>query len=116
MSNPSFSVSGLHVLISGGCGGIGTAFAKAFLANGAQVTVTDMQPPAPDPLESGARYEHLDVTSDDAVTKLAEKIDQLDVLIHCAGKLILWEEHKPFNLPTNQQRKPPETRPLGIIW
>ena len=30
--NPlSFSVSGMHVLISGGCGGIGSAFAKAFL-------------------------------------------------------------------------------------
>jgi NAD(P)-dependent dehydrogenase (short-subunit alcohol dehydrogenase family) len=95
MSNPSFSVSGLHVLISGGCGGIGTAFAKAFLANGAKVTVTDMQPPAAGLIESGAHYEHLDVTSDEAVTQLAQKIDQLDVLIHCAGKLIRWEEHKP---------------------
>lgn len=35
------------------------------------------------------------MTSDDAVNALAAKIDRLDVLIHCAGKLIRWEEHKP---------------------
>ena len=40
MAIPSFSVAGQHVLISGGCGGIGSAFARAFLAHGASVTVT----------------------------------------------------------------------------
>jgi len=95
MAIPSFSVAGQHVLISGGCGGIGSAFARAFLAHGASVTVTDLQPPAPALLEAGARYEPLDVTSDEAVTTLAAKIDKLDVLIHCAGKLIRGEEHKP---------------------
>ena len=42
MAIPSFSVEGQHVLISGGAGGIGSAFARAFLANGASVTVTDL--------------------------------------------------------------------------
>ena len=94
--NPlSFSVSGMHVLISGGCGGIGSAFAKAFLLNGAQVTVTDLKPPHDDLVKAGARYEQLDVTSDEAVEAIAKKIGKLDVLIHCAGKLIRWEEHKP---------------------
>jgi len=94
--NPlSFSVNGLHVLISGGCGGIGSAFAKAFLLNGAQVTVTDLKAPHADLVKAGARYEKLDVTSDEAVEAIAKKIDKLDVLIHCAGKLIRWEEHKP---------------------
>ena len=85
----------MHVLISGGCGGIGSAFAKAFLLNGAQVTVTDLKPPPDDLVMAGARYEQLDVTSDEAVEAIAKKIGKLDVLIHCAGKLIRWEEHKP---------------------
>ena len=94
--NPlSFSVNGMHVLISGGCGGIGSAFAKAFLLNGAQVTVTDLNPPHDDLVKAGARYEQLDVTSDEAVEAIGKKIGKLDVLIHCAGKLIRWEEHKP---------------------
>ena len=35
------------------------------------------------------------MTSDEAVNALAAKIDRLNVVIHCAGKLIRWEEHKP---------------------
>jgi len=95
MSSISFSVEGLQVLISGGSGGIGGAFAKAFLAHGAQVIVTDLQPTPEALLKAGARYESLDVTSDEAVEALAKKVDKLDVLIHCAGKLSRWEEHKP---------------------
>jgi NAD(P)-dependent dehydrogenase (short-subunit alcohol dehydrogenase family) len=95
MAIPSFSVTGQHVLISGGCGGIGSAFARTFLAHGASVTVADLQPPADALTAAGARFEPLDVTSDDAVNALAEKIKTLSVLIHCAGKLIRWEEHKP---------------------
>lgn len=91
----SFSVQGKHVLISGGAGGIGTAFAHAFLQHGAQVTVTDLKPPPDDLLKAGARFELLDVTSDEAVLALSKKIDTLDVLIHCAGKLKRWEEHQP---------------------
>ena len=95
MSSISFSVEGLQVLISGGSGGIGGAFAKAFLAHGAQVIVTDLQPAPEALLKAGARYESLDVTSDEAVEALAKKVDKLDVLIHCAGKLSRREEHKP---------------------
>jgi NAD(P)-dependent dehydrogenase (short-subunit alcohol dehydrogenase family) len=43
---PDFSVAGLHVLITGGTGGIGGAFARAFVAKGATATVTDVAPPA----------------------------------------------------------------------
>ncbi|MEY2801214.1 MAG: hypothetical protein RL513_798 [Pseudomonadota bacterium] len=95
MSPISFSVQGKHVLISGGSGGIGCAFAHAFLQHGAQVTVTDLKPPPDDVLKAGARFETLDVTSDEAVLALSKKIDTLDVLIHCAGKLKRWEEHQP---------------------
>lgn len=95
MSPISFSVQGKHVLISGGSGGIGSAFAHAFLQHGAQVTVTDLKPPPDDVLKAGARFETLDVTRDEAVLALSKKIDRLDVLIHCAGKLKRWEEHQP---------------------
>ncbi len=92
MSAPDFSVSGQHVLISGGTGGIGSAFARAFRAAGAQVTITDIKPPATD---EGFAFELLDVRSDEAVTALAARTGRLDVLIHCAGRLLRHEEHKP---------------------
>jgi NAD(P)-dependent dehydrogenase (short-subunit alcohol dehydrogenase family) len=95
MAIPDFSVAGQHVLISGGTGGIGSAFARAFLAHGATVTVTDLKPPSAELTAAGAQYEPLDVTSDDAVNALAARIPRLNVLIHCAGRLIRWEEHKP---------------------
>lgn len=95
MASPSFSVAGLHVLITGGCGGIGSAFARAFIDHGARVTVTDLQAPSAELAAAGAHYEPLDVTSDAAVDALAAKIPSLDVLVHCAGRLQRWEEHKP---------------------
>lgn len=95
MATPSFSVAGQHVLISGGSGGIGSAFARAFVAHGATVTVTDLQPLPAGLAALGVAFEHLDVTSDAAVEALAARISTLNVLIHCAGKLIRWEEHKP---------------------
>jgi NAD(P)-dependent dehydrogenase (short-subunit alcohol dehydrogenase family) len=42
---PDFSVAGKHVLITGGTGGIGGAFAKAFLDHGANVIVADLAAP-----------------------------------------------------------------------
>jgi NAD(P)-dependent dehydrogenase (short-subunit alcohol dehydrogenase family) len=92
MSAPDFSVAGQHVLISGGAGGIGTAFARAFRDGGAMVTICDIRPPATD---EGFPFEPLDVRDDSAVAALAAKIDTLHVLIHCAGRLIRHEEHKP---------------------
>jgi NAD(P)-dependent dehydrogenase (short-subunit alcohol dehydrogenase family) len=95
MQTISFSVEGKHVLITGGSGGIGGAFARAFRAHGAEVTAADLRAPDPTLLEAGIHHEWLDVTSDEAVTALAVRIERLDVLIHCAGKLRRWEEHQP---------------------
>lgn len=91
--DPNFSVEGKHVLITGGTGGIGGAFANAFLANGAKVTVADIAPPKAE-TDPRIRYEVLDVRDDAAIAALAQKIDRLDVLIHCAGKIARWEEYK----------------------
>ena len=90
---PDFSVTGKSILITGGTGGIGGAFAKAFLAAGAHVIVADLNPPKEaDPC---IRYEPLDVRDDAAVEALAARIERLNVVIHCAGRLIRWEEYKP---------------------
>lgn len=89
---PDFSVDGTTVLISGGTGGIGLAFARAFRAGGATPILADLKPPAAD---EGFRFEVLDVRDDAAVTALAGRVEALGVLIHCAGKLIRHEEHRP---------------------
>lgn len=83
---PDFSVAGLHVLITGGTGGIGGAFARAFVANGATATVTDVAPPQ-SPLPAGVDFVALDVREDAGCNALARRIAKLDVLIHCAGRL-----------------------------
>jgi NAD(P)-dependent dehydrogenase (short-subunit alcohol dehydrogenase family) len=89
---PDFSVAGKIVLISGGTGGIGMAFANAFAACGATPILADLKPPADG---TAFCYERLDVRDDAAVRALAARIHRLDVLIHCAGRLIRHEEHQP---------------------
>lgn len=95
MPDPDFSVAGKQVLITGGAGGIGRAFARGFHAHGAHVLITDLQPPPGGALPSDIRFERLDVCDDAAVAALAERTATLDVLIHCAGRLSRWEEYKP---------------------
>jgi NAD(P)-dependent dehydrogenase (short-subunit alcohol dehydrogenase family) len=89
---PDFRVGGKVVLISGGTGGIGMAFATAFAACGATPVLADLKPPA---AGTPYRYEPLDVRDDAAVLALAAKVERLDVLIHCAGRLVRHEEHQP---------------------
>jgi NAD(P)-dependent dehydrogenase (short-subunit alcohol dehydrogenase family) len=93
-SSPDFSVAGKYVLITGGTGGIGGAFARAFLDHGAHVIVADVTAPKAG-TDPRLRYEQLDVRSDAAVEALAARVDKLDVVIHCAGRLARWEEYKP---------------------
>jgi NAD(P)-dependent dehydrogenase (short-subunit alcohol dehydrogenase family) len=84
---PDFGVKGYRVLITGGAGGIGLAFARAFSALGAEPIVTDLKAVPPNELPDGARYETLDVRDGRAVLDLAARTDRLDVLIHCAGRI-----------------------------
>jgi NAD(P)-dependent dehydrogenase (short-subunit alcohol dehydrogenase family) len=91
---PDFSVKGKHILITGGTGGIGAAFTKAFLEHGASVIAADIAEPK-SALDSRVRYEQLDVRDDRAVEALASRVERLDALIHCAGRLARWEEYKP---------------------
>jgi len=66
MTTPDFSVTGKDVLITGGTGAIGSAFAKAFLDHGARVTVADQAAPK-DGTNPQIRYEQLDVRDDAAL-------------------------------------------------
>ena len=94
MSSPDVSVTGKLVLITGGTGAIGSAFAKAFLNHGARVIVADQAAPK-DGTDPQIRYEQLDVRDDAAVEALAARVEKLDVLIHCAGRIARSEEYKP---------------------
>ena len=51
-------------------------------------------PPKGDP-DPRIRYETLDVRDDAGIESLAQRIEKLDVVIHCAGRLVRWEEYKP---------------------
>lgn len=93
-ATPDFSVAGKHVLITGGTGGIGGAFAKAFLDHGANVIVADLAAPK-DGTDPRIRFEPLDVCDGAAVEALAARLEKVDVVIHCAGRLARWDEYKP---------------------
>ena len=91
---PDFSIQGKVVLITGGAGGIGGAFARAFAAAGAQVLATDIREPVKPLHHERIAFEKLDVRDGEAIDKLAERTKRMDVVIHCAGTLSRWEEYK----------------------
>lgn len=87
MNRTTFDFTGTAVLVTGGTSGIGHATARAFLAAGADVTVTGTRAGAGDydvDLD-GLSYRQLALTDADAVAELAATTDRLDVLINNAG-------------------------------
>jgi NAD(P)-dependent dehydrogenase (short-subunit alcohol dehydrogenase family) len=93
-TTPDFSVAGKHVLITGGTGDIGNAFAEAFLNHGAYVIIADVTAPKVG-IDPRIRYEQLDVRDNAAVEALAARVEKLDVVIHYAGRVAPWEEFRP---------------------
>jgi NAD(P)-dependent dehydrogenase (short-subunit alcohol dehydrogenase family) len=92
MSGPDFNVSGKHVLITGGRGGIGKAMGIAFRDAGAHVVLADLGDAPPE--QDGMRNVTLDVRNDAACAALANTLGKLDVLIQCAGKLARIKEYE----------------------
>ncbi len=83
-----YDFSGCKVIVTGGSGGIGGAFARGFRDAGAAVTITGTRDSAadyPDEDLARMRYLRLDTRDGAAILKLASEFDTLDVLINCAG-------------------------------
>ena len=91
-----FSVKGRHVLITGGAGGIGAAFAEAFLQAGAVVTIVDIAPPRADQ-SSGSQVPSRStwVATRRSRRSLPARTG-MDVVIHCAGRAAIGEEYSPI--------------------
>ncbi|WP_053386686.1 glucose 1-dehydrogenase [Leucobacter japonicus] len=96
-------LDGKVALISGGARGMGAAFARLFVEEGANVVIADIEDESGTAiareLGSAARYVHLDVSSytewEQAVAEAVDAFDGLDILVNNAG-LLVWapiEEH-----------------------
>ncbi len=81
-----FDFAGRHVLVIGASrGGIGAAIARRFAAAGASVHVTGVEPEPVDDIAEICDYTQLDVTDDDGIAALADRMPRLDALINCAA-------------------------------
>ncbi|MEE4329675.1 MAG: SDR family NAD(P)-dependent oxidoreductase, partial [Wenzhouxiangella sp.] len=80
-------------MVTGAARGIGATIARAFVAEGARVFVTDLEnsdgPALADELGPKARWLSLDVRSEaqweQAMAEVTEHADRLDVLVNNAG-------------------------------
>lgn len=82
----TFDYTGARVLVTGGSSGIGHATARAFVAAGADVTVTGTRPAAAvDVPLDGLDYRQVELRDTDAVDALGASFDRLDVLVNNAG-------------------------------
>jgi 2-keto-3-deoxy-L-fuconate dehydrogenase len=80
-------LTGKIVFITAAAQGIGQASALAFAKAGAKVIATDINAEKLKELEgvAGITTRHLDVLSNEAVTKAVAEIGRIDVLFNCAG-------------------------------
>ncbi|MCU1485843.1 MAG: family oxidoreductase [Actinomycetia bacterium] len=80
-------LDGKVALVTGAARGIGEATARAFVAEGAEVTLADKRDDVGQAVadELGARYLSLDVTSEEAWAGAIASIGGLDVLVNNAG-------------------------------
>ena len=86
--------SGKKVLVCGGSDGIGYGVATAFFEAGAKVAITGTR--SADNYEndfSNFTYHQLDVQDPDAITALAGKFSELDVMANCIGS-VLWKKEE----------------------
>ena len=87
------ALEGKTAVVTGGASGIGKAVVQAFLDNGANVVVCDMNPQTPeyDLHESSGEFLYVptDVTKADSVKAMVEagkaKFGKLDILVNNAG-------------------------------
>lgn len=79
-------LKGKTAFVTAAGAGIGQATARAFAAEGARVTASDIDGDALAPLaEEGLATEVLDVTDGAAVAAIAGRLGAVDILFNCAG-------------------------------
>lgn len=70
-------------LITGGSSGIGKAIAKRFLSEGAKVIVFGLKKP-----DYNVEFYKVDVTKEDQIKKILNKIKKLDILVNNSGIML----------------------------
>ena len=94
-------LEGRRVLVTGGTGGIGGAIAECFRDAGASVHATGATEAeceaarATTDCSDSITYSVLDVRSNDAIERIVGDLDDLDVVINCAGIIRRDQERDP---------------------
>ncbi len=82
-----FRLDGRHAVVTGGAQGIGFEIARGLAQAGARVTIADLKPDIGTEAAQaiGGTFEVLDVTDPDAVTALAARLPDVEILVNNAG-------------------------------
>ncbi len=87
MSNISFDYSNTDILVTGGTSGIGKAIAEAYLASGANVTITGTKSSIEDYKDIPKKFSYIQLNLENKknIDDIKESIKKLDILINNGG-------------------------------